>query len=59
MDRTTLFVNEFCNQLAKMDHNLQKMVSWYLFSDNRPGTIAEKFKADADEYSEYVKMFQV
>lgn len=58
MDYATTFVNEFCNQLAFTQKGIRNMHSWYLFSDKRPGTIRERFEADAKKFFEYQNLFQ-
>ena len=58
MDYATAFVNEFCNQLARMEHGRRGMISWYLFHDKRPGTVIERFEADAAQHAEFMKLFQ-
>jgi hypothetical protein len=34
------------------------MHAFYLFSDKRPGTVRERFEADAKNFWEYEKMFR-
>jgi hypothetical protein len=58
MDYANTFVSEFCNQLAFTQRGIQRMRSWYIFSDRRPGSIVERFELDARSYFEYQKMFQ-
>lgn len=58
MDYATTFVNEFVNQLTLTRKGIRNMHSWYLFSDKRPGTIRERFEADAKEFFEYQNLFQ-
>jgi len=58
MDYATTFVNEFCNQLSRMEHGRRGMISWYLFHDKRPGTVTERFELDASDYAKYAKLFQ-
>jgi hypothetical protein len=62
MDNETkllIFVNEFCNQMAKSARGIRHMHSWYVFADKRPGSVEERFTADAKDYFEYRQMFQV
>lgn len=58
MDYATTFVNEFVNQLAITQKGMRNMHSFYLFSDKRPGTIRERFEADAKKFFEYQNLFQ-
>lgn len=53
-----VFITEFCNQLAITHKGMREMHSFYLFSDKRPGTIRERFEADAKEFFEYQNLFQ-
>lgn len=61
MDESTkifLFVNEFCNRLAIVDKGVREMRGWYVFEDKRPGSIVERFNADAQSWGRYTKMFE-
>ena len=59
MDYATAFVNEFCNQIARMQKQLREMRTFYVFEDHRPGTPTERFDLDAKSWSEYQKLFTV
>ena len=59
MDYASAFVNEFCNQIARMQKQLREMRTWYVFRDHRPGTATERFDLDAKSWSEYQKLFTV
>lgn len=62
MDEQTkilIFVNEFCNRLDQTARGIRHMHDWYLFSDKRPGSIRDRFEADAKDYYKYQKLFQV
>ena len=59
MDYSTTFFNEFCNQLALVEHRRRGMIAYYLFSDKRPGTVLERFEADAKQHAAYVALFKV
>ena len=59
MDYETEFVNQFCNQLALRDQGFRDMIAWYIFQDHRPGTLLERFSADAKKFWEYQKLFVV
>ena len=54
----TLFVSEFCNQLAINHRGIRNMHSFYLFSDHRPGTVRERFEQDAKEFFEHQKLIR-
>jgi hypothetical protein len=58
MDYATAFVHEFCLQLARAERGLRHMHAFYVFSDKRPGTVRERFEADAKQHAEYTKLFQ-
>ncbi len=58
MDYETALVNEFCNQIAKMQHGFRAMSSWYIFSDKRPGSLTNRFNHDAADHADYMKLFQ-
>lgn len=59
MDPTTAFVNVFCTQLALRYHLLRQMTAWYQYEDHRPGSVMERFDADAAEYVAYTNLFRV
>lgn len=58
MDYSTTFFNEFCNQLALVDHRKRGMIAYYLFDDKRPGTVLERFTQDAAQHAQFTKLFQ-
>lgn len=49
-------VNQFCNQMAQIEKNRKAMHSFYLFGDKRPGTILERFDADAKDWVEFTNL---
>ena len=53
-----LFVNEFCNQIDRVEKNRRKMCSWYMWGDKRDGSITDRFNLDASDFMEYRRMFQ-
>jgi hypothetical protein len=56
---TTLFVNEFCNQINRMYRNNRHFVSeFYLWSDKRPGSVTERLEADAQDEANYQRLFR-
>lgn len=57
MDYATAFVSEFCNQLAINERGLRQMCAWYIFEDDRPGTVVERFEQDARVWFQWSKMF--
>jgi hypothetical protein len=59
MDYATAFVHEFTNQLALVEHRRRSMIAYYLFDDKRPGTVIERFEADAAQHAAYTKLFVV
>jgi hypothetical protein len=55
-DYATTFVNEFCNQLAINERGLRSMHAFYNFEDKRPGTLLERWHADAEKFFEVHRM---
>ena len=55
-DQIHLFVNEFVNQIALANRGLRRMHEFYLWHDKRPGTIDERFTADAKLWSEMQRL---
>ena len=58
IDYETEFANEFCNQIAIMDRGVAGMKAFYHFEDKRPGTVVERFTADAKTFNEVNKLFK-
>jgi hypothetical protein len=59
MDPVTLFVNEFCNRLATIHKGMRQLQAYYVFSDKRPGSITERYTADAEDHMEFSKLLGV
>ena len=58
MDEFYDYLTEFINHMAKVDKDITRAVTWYVFEDKRSGTVQERFDLDAAEYSAYSKMFR-
>lgn len=56
MDSLFIFVNEFINQIANMDKGIRQMRSFYVFQDDRIGTVEERFRQDAKSWAEFEKL---
>lgn len=57
MDDTD-FVSAFCIRLAEMDRQTRLLFAYYVFSDKRPGSVIERFRADAKEFDEHRRLFR-